>query len=158
MGSQASTAERPTPTTRKRWPPVESERLRAQPLGENRYRIDNTPWFVRNLSADDVIEALADDGVLWATKKIESSGRLTVRVIPLSDGPAHDALKAVMATFAELGAASEGAGPTYPVVALDIPPEADHAAILSTLRAGGRSARARPAVHPLPARARAGGG
>ncbi|HEY3502002.1 MAG TPA: DUF4265 domain-containing protein [Actinocatenispora sp.] len=116
------------------WPPVGSERLWAEPLGENRYRVDNTPWFATNLSADDVVEALAgDDGVLWATKRVEFSGRLTVRVIPLSESTT---LAAIMATFAEFGVTGEGAGPAFRLVALDIPADADHAAILATLRAG----------------------
>lgn len=46
-------------------PPAESEGLWAEPLGDDLYRIDNTPWFVRDVSADDIVKALAgSDGVV----------------------------------------------------------------------------------------------
>jgi hypothetical protein len=119
------------------WPPVTSEGLWAEPLGGDRYRIDNTPWFARNLSAHDIVEALADDdGVLWATKKVRSSGRLTVRVIPLGAGPLGGDLQAVLDTFADLQVVGEGAAPAFHIVALDIPADADHREIVSRLRAG----------------------
>ena len=119
------------------WPPVTSEGLWAEPLGAGRYRVDNTPWFVRNLSADDVVVATPDaEGVLWATRRIHFSGRMTVRVIPYRRGPLMGDLQAVLDTFAELGVTGEGAEPAYPIVALDIPADADLAPIVARLRRG----------------------
>ena len=119
------------------WPPVQSEGLWAEPLGDNRFRIDNTPWFATNLAPEDVVEALADsDGVLWMTRTITHSGRLVVRVIPFDDGPLGGDLQAVLDTFASLGVSGEGAAPAYPLVALDIPPDSDLPAIVSKLRQG----------------------
>lgn len=70
------------------WPPAESEGLWAQPAGEGRFRLDNTPWFIRGVAADDVIEAAPDDaGVLWFVRVVERRDRVVVRVIPRSDGP-----------------------------------------------------------------------
>ena len=37
------------------WPPAESEGLWAEPLGDDTFRVDNTPWFVRNLASGDVV-------------------------------------------------------------------------------------------------------
>lgn len=49
------------------WPPVGSEGVWAEPLGCDRYRIRNTPWFVQDLAVDDVVTAEEDaDGILWA--------------------------------------------------------------------------------------------
>jgi hypothetical protein len=42
------------------WPPAESEGLWAAAVGPNRFRLDNTPWFVRGVAADDIVEAAPD--------------------------------------------------------------------------------------------------
>jgi hypothetical protein len=118
------------------WPAVESEGLWCEPLGDDRYRVDNTPWFVRNLAADDVVRALAgEDGVLWATEKIQWSGRLTVRIIPLDNGPLRGDRQAVLDTFSPLDVTGEGVE-QYGMVALDVPPDADLRSIKDALRAG----------------------
>lgn len=118
------------------WPPVTSEGLWAEPLGDDEFRIDNTPWFVRNLAADDVVRALAgSDDVLWAVEKVRWSGRMTVRVIPRQDGPLEGSLHAVLDSFAAYGVLGEGTE-QYRMVALDIPPECDVRAVKSLLYNG----------------------
>ena len=118
------------------WPPAESEGLWAEPLGGDRYRIDNTPWFIRNLSTDDVVVALAgSDGVLWATERIQWSGRLTIRVIPRQDGPLYGDSQAVLDTFRRLGVTGEGIE-QYGMVTLDVPPSVDLRSVKEMLRAG----------------------
>lgn len=123
------------------WPPVKSEGLWAVPLGGDRFRIDNTPWFVRGISADDVVEALAgSDGVLWATRRLESGGRLTVRVIALADGSLSGDPETVRAQFTPLGLTGEIAQ-QYRMVALDVPPGTALAPVKSLLVAGERDGR-----------------
>lgn len=118
------------------WPPVESEGLWAEPLGQHRYRVDNTPWFARNLAADDVVIALAgSDDALWATERAEWSGRLTIRVIPRSEGSLNGNRQAVLDAFEPLGVSGEGIE-QYNMVALDVPSDADLAAVKGLLRAG----------------------
>lgn len=105
------------------WPPAESEGLWAERVGEDLYRIDNTPWFVRNLSHDDIVKALAgSDGVLWAVEKVQASGRQTVRVIARSDGPLHGDPVAVRESFEQLGVTCEVMQQPVRMAALDIPP------------------------------------
>ncbi|MCR6689588.1 DUF4265 domain-containing protein [Cellulomonas sp.] len=114
------------------WPPAESEGLWARPLGDERYRIDNTPWFVRGTSADDVIQALPDpDGTLWFAGTVEASGRQTIRVIPRRDGPLGADVAAVLDAFAPLGVMGEGYGANSPIVALDVGTEVDLVAVKS---------------------------
>jgi hypothetical protein len=61
----------------------------AEPLRDDLYRVDNTPGSCAG-SADDVVKAVAgSDGVLWAIERVEWSGRHTVRVIVLREGPLH---------------------------------------------------------------------
>jgi hypothetical protein len=118
------------------WPPFASEGLWAKPLGDDTYRVDNTPWFARNVAADDIVEARAgSDGVLWAISKIEWSGRLTIRVLVARDGPLDGDMAAVIESFRPLGVTGEGMG-QYRLVALDIPPDTDLAAVKALLDAG----------------------
>jgi len=118
------------------WPPVTSEGLWAVPLGGNRFRIDNTPWFVRGIAADDVVEALAgSDGVLWATRGLEDGGRQTIRVIAFRNGSLSGDPVAVRAEFVPLGLTGEIAA-QYGLLALDIPPGTALAPVKALLIAG----------------------
>ena len=110
-------------------PPVDSEGLWASPMGEGRYRIENTPWFAQTLGTYDVVEAVEYEGNRWVMRKARWSGHLTVRV-------AHSDPAAVLDAFADLGVRGESAAPAYQIVALDIPPDADLRAIVGRLRAG----------------------
>lgn len=118
------------------WPPAESEGLWAEHVGGDEYRIDNSPWFVRNLSNGDVVGARAGvDGVLWATDHRQRSGRLTVRVIPRKGGPMDGDLQPLVDLFAPYRVDAEGFG-QFRLVALDIPSDADLAAIKALLQRG----------------------
>lgn len=119
------------------WPPVGSERLWAQRIGDVIYRVDNTPWFVRNLAAGDVVRAVPLDDGSWPTfvEKIQWSGNYTIRVIPFRGGPLEGSLQAVQDLFTPHGADGEGAG-QYGIVALNVPPTADVAAVHALLFQG----------------------
>lgn len=119
------------------WPPFATESVWAEPLGGDRFRLNNTPWFARGFSMSDVVLALPDeDDILWVREPVEHGGRLTVRVIPLPDGPLAGSCDAVINAFTPLGVDAEGAEPAFPIVALDIPGDADFGAILRLLRDG----------------------
>ena len=119
------------------YPPAESEGLWAVPLGGDAYRVDNTPWFARNVAADDVFLAEPDSGGrLWAIERLRWSGNCTIRVIPYSDGPLAGSQRAVLDVFVPLGAEGEGYGSGLNIVALTIPPEADLTAVKRTLQQG----------------------
>jgi len=123
------------------WPPVTSEGLWAVPLGDGRYRIDNTPWFVRQLATGDIVIAQADDGgELWATERAAWSGHLTLRVIPPSKGPLGGDRQAVLDAFEALGVTGEGVA-QYGIVALDVAPDADLHAVKALLLAGAADGR-----------------
>ena len=109
----------------------------AVPLGGDLYRIDNTPWFARNVAADDAFLAGWDaDGRLWAREQLCWSGNCTIRVVPLRDGPLAGSQQAVLDVFVPLGAAGEGFGSRLNIVALTIPADADLAEIKRTLQRG----------------------
>lgn len=119
------------------YPPAESEGLWAVPLGDDAYRVDNTPWFAQDVAADDVFLAEPDsEGRLWAIERLRWSGNCTIRVIPLPDGPLAGSQQAVLDVFVRLGAEGEGYGSGLNIVALTVPPDADLAAVKRTLQQG----------------------
>lgn len=119
------------------WPPVGAERVWAEPLGSDTYRIDNTPWFARYVAADDIVRAVPpdDDSSPVYVETVERSGKSTIRVLPFEAGPLHGSLHPILDLFVPLGAYGEGAGP-YPIVALTVPPDADVRAVHDLLTRG----------------------
>jgi hypothetical protein len=118
------------------WPPVGSEGMWAEPVADDVYRIDNIPWFVPNIAADDLVRAEAgDDGVLWAIEKIQWSGRLTIRVIPFQQGPLHGDRQAVLDAFAPVGVSGEGVE-QYGLIALDVPADVPFRPVWELLKRG----------------------
>ncbi|MGO4604582.1 DUF4265 domain-containing protein [Terrabacter sp. 2YAF2] len=71
------------------WPPVGSERAWAFHLGEDRYRIDNPPWFVPDLAVGDVVRAEASQPDSHPVFKeiVQRSDHVTIRLICFRDGP-----------------------------------------------------------------------
>jgi hypothetical protein len=92
------------------------ETLWAFDLGENRYRLDNTPWFQYGVSYNDVIEALPEpDGMRFFTRVLEKSGFKTVRV--RDDTKVSETL---LMALTDAGCRYEGSSPSF--IAIDIPP------------------------------------
>jgi hypothetical protein len=118
------------------WPPVASEGIWAVRLGADLVRLDNIPWFARNVASGDTFRTSTDsDGVLWAADKVEWSGSCTIRVIPFPEGSLAGSLPAVLDAFAGLGVDGEGVE-QFGIVALNVPPEADLGAVQRLLRQG----------------------
>ena len=119
------------------WPPVSGERVWAAPLGSDRFRLENAPWFVRGVAEGDVVRAIASRGDQWPrfVEVVEWSGNCTIRVIPFAAGELAGDQERVLALFTPLGVTGEGAG-IYPIVALTIGPDLDLRAIKTLLRQG----------------------
>lgn len=59
-----------------------TETLWADDLGESRYRLRNSPWYIYNISLGDIVRARpAEDGMLEFVEVLERSGRSTFRVL-----------------------------------------------------------------------------
>jgi hypothetical protein len=118
------------------WPPVASEGVWAVPLGGDVVRLDNIPWFARNVACGDLFRTSADShGEVWATERVKWSGNCTVRVIPFPEGALAGSGQAVLDAFARLGVDGEGLQ-QYGIVALDVPAGADLVAVKRLLRQG----------------------
>lgn len=123
------------------WPPVPDEALWAQAIGGGRYLIESPPWYVRGVAVDDEVSARADDdGRLWADGEVAPGGRLTVRVLPLPEGPLGGDPAAVAEAFGPLGVRC-GDPSRHGIVALDIPGDGDLPAIKALLLDGESAGR-----------------
>ena len=119
------------------WPPAGTEGLWAAPLPERGHvRLDNIPWFARDVALGDVFRVQADDGgVLRAVEKVAWSGACTVRLIVFRAGPLAGDLRLALDMFAPLGVDGEGVD-QFGMVALSVPPAADLAAVKRLLDDG----------------------
>jgi hypothetical protein len=109
------------------------ETLWAFDLGEDRYRLDNCPFYAYSVSVGDIVYAPVDpdEGRPTHRRVLEKSGNRTVRVIldpPVADGNCSDDL---VQELLGLGCTYEGANPSY--LCIVIPPGSDFAAICSRL-------------------------
>jgi Domain of unknown function (DUF4265) len=120
------------------WPPAASEGLWAVPVAPDVVRLDNTPFFVRGAASGDLIRVgRAEDGQLRAGERLRWSGHCTIRIIPFRDGPLGGSRQRVLDVFAPLGVTGEGIE-RFGIVALDVAPDADIAAVKRLLRDGER--------------------
>jgi Domain of unknown function (DUF4265) len=118
------------------WPPVAEERVWAIALSDSLVRIDNIPWFIRNLALGDLIQVAADaSGVLRPIEKVRWSGYFTIRLIPYPEGRDTVTLQGALEMFRPFGAVGECID-QFGMVALAIPPSADLIAIKELLVRG----------------------
>lgn len=99
------------------------ETIWAVPLGEERFVLENSPFFAYGVSWQDTILAPFDEreGMHAFQRVLKKSGNRTIRVIfdpPVSPGNASDE---VLQGLVGLGCSYEGANPTY--VSINIPPD-----------------------------------
>jgi hypothetical protein len=112
-----------------------TERLWATRVRDDVVKVDDVPFFVRDLAWGDLVRTESRDGEIWAVERLKWSGRCTVRVVPLRDGPLAGSLPAVLDAFRSLGVGGEGSE-EHGIVALDVPEIADPAPVVRLLRQG----------------------
>jgi Domain of unknown function (DUF4265) len=127
-------------TKRGQWPPFDEEKLWAEQVSSGRFRIDNVPFYARNVSYDDIV--VADEmGNCRAREVVERGKHSTFRIMFASDLSTlrQEQLNAEYAQYfealREIGCASpEFAGPG--LVAIDVLPYAIIEAITDVLEIG----------------------
>lgn len=98
------------------------ETLWATPLGNDEYKLDNSPFYAYSVSWEDVVYAPFDKTYGFPTfvRVTRKSGHRTIRVIfdpPVQDGNESDR---VLQGLVALGCSYEGANRGY--MAIDLPP------------------------------------
>jgi Domain of unknown function (DUF4265) len=102
---------------------VHVETLWATSLGEDQYKIDNSPFYAYGVSWEDVVYAPVDpeDGRPTFVRVVSKAGNRTVRVIfdpPVQEGNESDR---VLQGLVALGCTYEGANRGY--MSVNVPPE-----------------------------------
>ena len=119
------------------WPPAATEGLWAVPLGHDRYRLDNIPFFARLVSCEDVVRAMrGEDDLLWVEAVERYAGHSTIRII----APTKTDIPEIRNDMAALGCASE-LFESCRLIAVDVPLEANLAAVRAFLAEGQAAGR-----------------
>jgi len=63
------------------YPPDDFETLWVEDLGSNRYRIDNIPFYIVDISPDDIVEGIFVDGILRFNRLLGKSDISVIRII-----------------------------------------------------------------------------
>jgi hypothetical protein len=118
------------------WPPVGEESVWARRVHGDIYRIDNTPFFARNVASGDLVEASEDDrNRLLVRRRIEPSGNCTIRLLVFPEGPLAGDRARVLGLFSPLGVHGEGIE-AFSMVALTIPPKAAYGDVKKLIKEG----------------------
>jgi hypothetical protein len=117
-------------------PDGEFETMWATPVGPDRYRLENSPFYAYRVSWLDVVEARPDEtGLPVFARVIAKSGHRTVRVILVPGVDEAPERQRVLDDLVALGCSYEGYNPRY--FSIDVPAEADLAAVAAYLTAHG---------------------
>jgi hypothetical protein len=124
------------------YPPVDVEQLWAEPVGNNLFKIDNVPFFVKGISCEDVVEAAADSkGELRYKTLVKPSAHNTLRVIVFRENPdarpLADRVADLRSQLAEIGCSTE-LSHMPGLIAVDADP-VSISKVLQVLQAGERS-------------------
>jgi hypothetical protein len=112
---------------------VLAETLWAVSLGGGRYRLENIPFYIYGVSAEDVVSAENVDGFLEFREVVSPSGHSTYRVFPRDPLPPPDVIEERLAALRALGTSSERG---KRLITLDVPPDADIDAIYRVFEYG----------------------
>ena len=114
-------------------PHDEFETMWATPFGDDRYRLENSPFYAYGVSWLDVIEARPEDatGLPVFQRRVERSGHRTVRIILVPGIDEAPERSAILDDLNALGCSYEGYNPRY--FAVDLPPGVELAPVVDYL-------------------------
>lgn len=122
---------------REGWLPYDTEGLWATRLDDRLARIRNVPFLQDGVAQGDIIRFEVDDqGALWSRERIEASGNCVIRVLPIPTGPLGRSAEAVHAEFSRFRLGGEVFSAELPLVAFDVPADANFAEIKAMLERG----------------------
>ena len=124
---------------REDWLPYDRENLWAVRLGADTACIRSVAFLQDGIAMDDVVRFQTDEhGVHWALGRVRASGRCVIRVVPFPDGHLGSGVRAVHGEFARFGLGGESFSEEFPMVAFDVPDDADFSGIKRVLEAGAK--------------------
>ena len=122
---------------REGWLPYDTEGLWAQRVGDDLARVRSVPFLQIGVAQGDVVRFETNsEGVHWSRERVEASGNCAIRVLPIPAGPLGRSAEAVHAAFARFDLGGEVFSAELPLVAFNIPRDADFAEIKALLERG----------------------
>ncbi len=122
---------------REGWFPQDIEGLWATRLSADTAAIENVPFLQDGVAEGDVVRFQTDsDGLHWAVGRVSSAGNCTVRVVPVPSGLLGRSPHAVHQRLAVFHLGGEVMSTDFPMVAFNVPADADFAGIKALLSQG----------------------
>jgi hypothetical protein len=112
------------------YPPVSFESIWVTPQ-EAGYMVDNIPFFVKDVTFGDIIEATENEEYLTYVKTLEESGNSLIRVV-YYEGTDHEQVRSMLA---QLGCSTE-LDSDHQLIAINIPAQASLEAVQKFLHDG----------------------
>jgi len=112
------------------WPPVSSESVWAESLGNDLYRLDNIPFFARGVALEDILEAKPLNEELVFRKVHRHAGHSTYRIIPRNVTESADTIVHEL----ELLGCDVERYTASSLLAVDVPPSSDVSAVYAMLK------------------------
>nr|WP_211275625.1 DUF4265 domain-containing protein [Actinoplanes rectilineatus] len=126
-----------TRSAREGWLPYDTEGLWVTQLGEDTARVENVAFLQDGIAQGDVVRfQMNQNGMRWATGRVEASGHCVIPVLPVPSGPLGRSASAVHAAFARFGLGGEVFSAELPLVAFDVSADADFGEIQQVLAVG----------------------
>ena len=97
------------------YPPVSEVSIWGVDLGNNLFKINNIPFYTKDVSFNDIVSVVDIDGVLHYKKTIKSSGNSTIRIIFFDGKEIEDCINAIQ----KMGCDYEKFSSTF--IAINIP-------------------------------------
>lgn len=117
------------------WHGHSSESVWVTGLGDGFYKVENSPFFARGLSYEDIVQAELQDGVNMFIRTVSSSGRSTFRII-LSDSASDAQFERFWEPLGAEGCTYEHGDFGYAMFSVDVPKETDVQKVFSLLNEG----------------------
>ncbi len=108
------------------------ETLWAVELGNNLFRLDNSPFFAYDVSWQDIVEATEEaENFYEFVRVVEKSGNRTVRIIFENFSGKDEQGKQILSNITNLGCSYEGANPKF--ISITIPSTANFESVIGYL-------------------------
>lgn len=111
------------------YPPDDLETLWVERLERQSYRIENIPFYIRDVSPGDVVRGKRSDGVLWFDGILERSDSSVIRIIIFVSSKSDDLLRKLVS----FGCKWEGSHLSS-LYSVEVPGTADYASVLGFLQ------------------------
>ncbi|TKG90717.1 DUF4265 domain-containing protein [Puteibacter caeruleilacunae] len=106
------------------------ESVWATKIGEN-YRIDNVPFFAKNIALDDIVSVENDNGELYFDSLIEASGNSVIQLVVFDESK----VESVGAELVKLGCGWEGSH-IKNLISVNIPKDKSYSDVKNFLEVG----------------------